>query len=277
MKKLLDISSDERRRILEMHQTATKRNYLSEAPEPAASPQQTAAPQKAAATGSGLINLMFVDKQSQTSAWYAAGSLDVRYDPANTLNNLKKMQNYPTSKIGYAVIPVKGYTANQIATAPFYLINYEMDSQGRTIGGDNPGKIQSFEFTPDPSYTAKYGEPTVTLDYSKEIIGYKTMGGEASNTIQIGAYRLFYSNLPTGFNIMLTTPSKAVDVPKKDDKPVASSSPGMLKDNILVGIAKITTNDSTNPNKEIKLYVPKGATFAVPNPSSAPTPVTPRT
>jgi hypothetical protein len=36
MKKLLDISSEERNRILEMHQSATKRNYLSEeAPQPA--------------------------------------------------------------------------------------------------------------------------------------------------------------------------------------------------------------------------------------------------
>jgi hypothetical protein len=35
MKKLLDISSEERNRILEMHQSATKRNYLSEeAPQP---------------------------------------------------------------------------------------------------------------------------------------------------------------------------------------------------------------------------------------------------
>ena len=33
MKKLLDISSDERRRILEMHQSATRRNYLTEAPQ----------------------------------------------------------------------------------------------------------------------------------------------------------------------------------------------------------------------------------------------------
>lgn len=32
MKKLLDISSEERNRILEMHQTATRKNYLMEAP-----------------------------------------------------------------------------------------------------------------------------------------------------------------------------------------------------------------------------------------------------
>jgi len=32
MKKLLDISSEERNRILEMHQTATRKNYLTEAP-----------------------------------------------------------------------------------------------------------------------------------------------------------------------------------------------------------------------------------------------------
>ena len=33
MKKLLDISSEERNRILEMHQTATRKNYLTEAPQ----------------------------------------------------------------------------------------------------------------------------------------------------------------------------------------------------------------------------------------------------
>ena len=32
MKKLLDISSEERNRILEMHQNATKKNYLMEQP-----------------------------------------------------------------------------------------------------------------------------------------------------------------------------------------------------------------------------------------------------
>jgi hypothetical protein len=35
MKKLLDISSEERNRILEMHQSATRKNYLTEAPEQA--------------------------------------------------------------------------------------------------------------------------------------------------------------------------------------------------------------------------------------------------
>lgn len=34
MKKLFEISSEERQRILEMHETATKNNYLSEQPEP---------------------------------------------------------------------------------------------------------------------------------------------------------------------------------------------------------------------------------------------------
>ena len=35
MKKLLDISSEERNRILEMHQSATRKNYLTEAPQQA--------------------------------------------------------------------------------------------------------------------------------------------------------------------------------------------------------------------------------------------------
>jgi hypothetical protein len=41
MKKLLDISSEERNRILEMHQSATKRNYLSEQNPPSGQPANT--------------------------------------------------------------------------------------------------------------------------------------------------------------------------------------------------------------------------------------------
>ena len=276
MKKLLDISSEERNRILEMHQSATRRNYLTEAPEPSAAPQQTAAPQKAAATSGGLTNLIFTNKLPSGSAWYAATSLQVFWDQNKGAQNLKLIQDYPESKLGYAVIPAKGYNAGVQAAAPFYLINYEMDGIARLQGGKNPGKIQSFQFAPDPTYTKNYGEPTVTLNYEKEIKGYNQAVGEKGSTIKIGGMKVFSSNLPTEFNIMLTTPNKSVNI-SKDDKTAASSSPSMLTNNILVGIATITTNDLTNPSKQIKLYVPKGAQFGVPKASSAPTPVTPRT
>ena len=117
----------------------------------------------------------------------------------------------------------------------------------------------------------------MTLNYEKEIIGFNRQLGERGSNVNIGVMRVVYSNLPTQFNIMLTTPNKSVNIPKQDDKTAASSSPSMLTDNILVGIATITTNDLANPSKQIKLYVQKGAQFGVPKASSAPTPVTPKT
>lgn len=70
MKKLLDISSEERNRILEMHQTATRKNYLTEAPTQ--TPQGIAmigrADGKGAVKGSGfMISNLYAPNETITA------------------------------------------------------------------------------------------------------------------------------------------------------------------------------------------------------------------
>ena len=70
MKKLLDISSEERNRILEMHQSATKRNYLSEQnPQPQSSTGASVEPEGVEINGATykLTNAVGRDNASLTT------------------------------------------------------------------------------------------------------------------------------------------------------------------------------------------------------------------
>lgn len=90
MKKLLDISSEERNRILEMHQTATRNNYLMEAPTQ--TPQGMAmigrADGKGVLQGSGfMISNLYAPNETITS------TIDL-VNPSPKGNNLSKILSH---------------------------------------------------------------------------------------------------------------------------------------------------------------------------------------
>jgi hypothetical protein len=247
MKKLLDISSEERRRILEMHQSATRRNYLTEAPEQAA--------------GKGMYSpftrLIFTGKDGRNFAQVAWSN-----EAAKMKEYSEKLKNEDESKKIRVEIPGGTYDPGEKAFASFYLLSYEI---GEFAMGGKEGRISSFAFTPNPNWVKKYGNPVVTLDYSKPILGY-------TNSTQIKAYiggmPVTKTPGPTQFVLHYTTPTKKIDVSSDSGEKVVN-----------IGTAVIKTNDSDNPEKTIILNVPVATQFGVPKtaPTSEPTQATPRT
>jgi hypothetical protein len=247
MKKLLDISSDERRRILEMHQSATRRNYLTEAPEQA--------------SGKGMYSpftrLIFTGKDGRNFAQVSWSN-----DAAQMRAYSEKLKTESESKSVRVEIPGGTYEPGEKAFASFYLLSYEI---GEHAMGGKEGRISSFVFTPNPNWVKKYGEPVVTLDFSQPILGYTD---STKTNAYLGSMPVIRVNPPKQFVINYTTPTKKIDVTSDSGEKVVN-----------IGTAVIKTNDSDNPEKTITLNVPVGTQFGVPTsaPTSAPTPATPRT
>jgi hypothetical protein len=247
MKKLLDISSDERRRILEMHQSATRRNYLTEAPEQASGK----------ATYSPFTRLIFTGKDGRNFAQVAWSN-----DAAQMKAYSEKLKNEDESKSVRTEIPGGTYHPGEKAFASFYLLSYEIS--GFAMGGKE-GRISSFTFTPNPNWVKKYGNPVVTLDYSQPILGYTN---STETKAHLGGMPVTKTPGPTKFVIHYTTPTQKIDVTSDSGEKVVN-----------IGTAVIKTNDSDNPEKTIILNVPVATQFGVPKtePTSAPTQTTPRT
>lgn len=239
MKKLLDISSEERNRILEMHKTATRKNYLTEA------------------QFNPSVNLIFCNKEGQV--------LNIKGD-TNWSEDAQKMQvvknnilSADANKFTGASIERGTYSPGEIASASFYLMSYEISERAR---GGGVGIISSFEFSPQSDWVKKYGNPVVTLDYSQKIQGFKA--GAKADRRMIGGLPLIESNPPTQFVLKFTTPTKKIDVTGISE---------------IIGVATIKTNDISNPVKKITLYALANTQFGVATgaPSSAPTTASPRT
>jgi hypothetical protein len=254
MKKLLDISSEERNRILEMHQTATRKNYLTEAPQQTASPQQAAGK----ATFNPSTRLIFTGKDGRVYGINVAWT----DDQAKMRQYSEMIKGDEMSKYVNVEIPDGTYNSGDKAFGSFYLLSYEI---GQYAMGGKPGMISSFAFTPDPNWVKKYGQPVVTLDYSKPILGYKNSDETKG---YIGGMPVSRTPGPTQFVLHYTTPTKKIDV---------SSDSGEKA--VLIGTAVIKTNDTDNPEKKIYLKAKVGTQFGVPKtaPTSEPTQVTSRT
>ena len=137
MKKLFEISSEEKNRILEMHETATKRNYLSEQTSPPSPTTPTTSVDVKTGTSSAgsMKNLKDVLKLNN-KFYFNTGKTGLDKD---SIRNFPDVQNFLTKAKEYLTKLNKpfqiGWTASESQTPkPGTDVNVLSQKRGDTIG-----------------------------------------------------------------------------------------------------------------------------------------------